>query len=294
VLLPSLIRVKKIAFTATLFALFFSGAASDARAEGDRIQSPDEIQAEQEIARLNRQPQENEPSPSTVGGGDCEDQIHAATDTIGNGNGDWPYGFFECTCVDPDGQDGNAPLAADCVYKRDYSCFPPETRILMGDGSTKPVDKIKTGDMVWNPALNKAVPVGNRLAGPEKKPLIEIAYEGKSVRVTETHPMIIGVDAASFKTVSLRIDGSSGGSVRVKRASDVTTDDFVLAGDGQFYRVTAARRLPVDEQQIVWNFEIATESTKLEDHMIVADGFATGDVKVQARLNNYQLPWERR
>src|SRR5262245_15520927 len=37
-----------------------------------------------------------------------------------------------------------------CFYRRTKSCFPPETQIQMADGSSKAIEEIRSGDMVWN------------------------------------------------------------------------------------------------------------------------------------------------
>ena len=181
----------------------------------------------------------------------------------------------------------------DCTYQRYWSCFPPEAKILMGDGSYKEIRYVREGDMVWNPARQKAMKVGNRLSGPEAKPLVQIGYEGATVTVTDTHPMVVrSGDAAGIHPASLSTNQNSQVKAKIKKASEVTTNDWIMGADGEFHKVSTAKMLPVKEGQVVYNFELDTPSNDLADHMIVAEGIVTGDVRVQADYNGYKLPWD--
>ena len=187
----------------------------------------------------------------------------------------------------------------DCHYSRVWSCFPPETKIAMADGSQKRIDQIVKGDMVWNPARQKAMRVGNRLKGPEDKPLLEIGFGTTSVRVTQSHPMVIRnpeLQSNPFKPASMssstREQQGETLNARVKKANEISLDDWILGADGEFHQVTTLRTLAQVEGQIVYNFELETDSKHVADHMIVADGVVTGDVVVQADLNDYALPWQ--
>lgn len=183
-----------------------------------------------------------------------------------------------------------------CYYQRTRSCFPPDTQIQMADGNTKRIDEINSGDLVWNPALNKAVKVGKMISGPESDPLYEIGYGTTKVRVTKTHPMVVQNPELNkvIHPASLSSSDSQGSlpNARVKKANQLTVNDSILGADGEFHKVTVVRQLPVDPDQQVFNFELESTSGKLANHMIVADGIVTGDVSVQAELNGYKLPWE--
>ena len=60
----------------------------------------------------------------------------------------------------------------------------------MADGSDKPVEKIKAGDLVMNPMTGKGQKVYSTRAGYEGKPLLRIGFagngeEGAVIAVTE-------------------------------------------------------------------------------------------------------------
>lgn len=165
-----------------------------------------------------------------------------------------------------------------CYYRRTKSCFPGETKIQMADGSAKAIEEIRSGDMVWNPMRKAAEKVGKLLKGPEKIPLWEIRFGAFVVHTTQKHPMIV------------KANNQQGFEVR--RAKEVTTHDEVLGADGKFHAVDAVVELPLKEGQLVYNFEVVTESADVRDRMISAAGFVTGDVVVQADLNGDKLPWK--
>lgn len=178
-------------------------------------------------------------------------------------------------------------------YHRVNSCFTPDTLILMGDKTQRRVDELKDGDLVWNPALNKAQAIKARIAGPEKKPMYEIGYGDYSVKVTEGHPMLIQKrEAAGIAPVAL--SNASESKTQVVRAMDITEQDRILGADGKFHQVKTLKVLPLDPHQQVWNFELEADSDDLAHHMIVANGIITGDVRVQANLNSYTLPWDKK
>lgn len=182
-----------------------------------------------------------------------------------------------------------------CVHTRETGCFPPEAQIVMGDGTTKAIKSIRTGDMVWNPVRKKAFAVGAVFAGPEKNPLIEIGFGDKKITVTDTHPLIVRATAeGSIKPVAL-VDESSAKAepdFRVKKANEVTKDDELLAQDGKFYRVEVLRKLPVQEGQIVYNFELLGDSDHPADHTIASEGIVTGDITAQYEVNGVRPDWK--
>lgn len=174
------------------------------------------------------------------------------------------------------------------------SCFTPETKILMGDQkTTKKIYQIAEGDSIWNPVLKKAVKVRHLTAGPEKLPILEIGYNDTVVHVTTKHPMVVSSDAfasaspVGFALASLKDKESEKLPLgySLKRANDITLDDSVLGADGQFHKVSVLRILPVKADQSVWNLRMDTDSEDPQEHMLVADGIVTGDVKMQWKLN---------
>lgn len=264
----------------------------------EEVRSQEEIRQEQEA--LEEQLQEiSDFNEQILNGESIQEQADFASVTGCEGleeyfeslvqNEDKKFGILRCR--------QNDVCQYDCQYSRVWSCFPPETLIQMSDGSTKRIDKIQTGDMVWNPASQKAMRVGNTLNGPEDKPLVQIGYGDTTVKVTQTHPMVTRsplLQDSAFRPASLRSFDSQGETLnaRVKKAGEVTLNDWIMGADGEFHKVTKVETLKQVEGQIVFNFELETDSKALADHMIVADGIVTGDVTVQAELNNYKLPWQ--
>lgn len=203
------------------------------------------------------------------------------------------YGVVDCNPI----KRGECDWDMVCYYRRTKSCFPPETKIQMGNGTTKQIEDVRTGDKVWNPVKGREMTVGRMLRGPEKIPLVEIRYGTTVVHVTQKHPMVVekaNLETAFVRT-SLRIQENqiTSNDFSVKRADSVSTQDRVLGADGKFHRVESVKLLPVVEGQIVYNFEVVTESNDVSERMIAADGMVTGDVVVQADLNGDRLPWEK-
>lgn len=158
-------------------------------------------------------------------------------------------------------------------------CFTPTTKIRMADGSSREISGLRSGDRVWNPVRRRAMEIAVMIAGPEEKPLIEIEAGGRSVRVTDGHPMLVlgRVNATSG------FGGPLGGEGKplARKAQDVSVGDLMLGVDGDYHPVTAVRILPIEVGQQVWNVRLNTESQQLEDHVIEADGVPTGDLAVQ-------------
>lgn len=70
-----------------------------------------------------------------------------------------------------------------------WGCFAAGTRILMADGSRKPVESIRSEDVVYTTMGDFAVK--GMYAGTEKM-LIHVCTEGgRTLRVTETHPVVL-------------------------------------------------------------------------------------------------------
>ena len=185
------------------------------------------------------------------------------------------FGEVDCIPVER----GNCDFVTICRYHRTSGCFPPEAKILMADRSTvKKVVDLQTGDKIWNPVQKKVVEVGRLLSGPEKNALFEFAFGSVKIHVTEKHPMVVqGVDGKPF----------------VKAAHTVVASDLLLGNDGQFHKIDVLKKLPVQEGQMVYNFEVVSQSQDQNDRMVSADGVVTGDVVVQTRLSGGKLPWEK-
>ncbi len=180
-----------------------------------------------------------------------------------------------------------------CTVQRETGCFPPEAKIMMGDGSYKEAQFIRTGDMVWNPARNMAQAVGTKVKGPEKNAMYVIGYEGATVTVTEEHAMVIRSGIPDEDTVSLHksslkegnedYDNSKAGFA-IKKAMEVKESDMILGKDGEFHEITMLKTLPPTKDMQVYNFKLVSDSRMPQDHMIVADGIVTGDLEIQETI----------
>ena len=56
-----------------------------------------------------------------------------------------------------------------------------------------------------------------------------------------------------------------------------------MDADGKWQALTTVRTLPVVEGQKVINFYLDTASEAEEDHLVLANGFVTGDLFLQQR-----------
>ena len=152
-----------------------------------------------------------------------------------------------------------------CVRTGAHGCFAEGTMITLADRSLKRVEEIKKGDLVLNPVTGKPARVKLVVDAPEPYPLIKLGYAGKSVRVTQTHPMLT----------------ASG----LKKAKDLSLEDEVQGEDGLFHTLATIEQLPVEAGQYVFNFELEADSDAEAEHMLIADGMVTGDMVLQLKLS---------
>ncbi len=76
-------------------------------------------------------------------------------------------------------------------------CFAKGTPVRMADGSTKQIDKIKSGDKVWAYDENKQITKIGEVSSvfrvdQNPKPMIEFTYNGETIRSTYDHPYFNG------------------------------------------------------------------------------------------------------
>lgn len=160
-----------------------------------------------------------------------------------------------------------------CYYEigtRDGGCFAPETKIQLADGSSRRIDELQAGDLVFNPLTGRSSKFKGMVKGPEKEPMIELGYDGKFVRVTTKHPM-------------LTMTG-------IKPAMDLRSGEEVLGADKKFHKLSELRRLPVDANQQVYNFVVDDPDDSPAHHVVVADGILTGDLQMQKDLEKTTKP----
>jgi len=144
-------------------------------------------------------------------------------------------------------------------------CFADETMITLGDGKTqKKITELTERDKVWNPITRRAQTIARMTQGPEKVPMFDVQIEGKTVRVTGTHP---------FPT-----------SHGPKPAFELQEGDRVRTGDGTMGVIQKLAMVPAGEKApVVWNLELEA-GDDLRDHYVLANGVVTGDLYIQTRL----------
>ena len=151
-----------------------------------------------------------------------------------------------------------------CAWVRVEGCFAPETKILLADGTERAIEDISAGDMVLNPNTGQAMRVRSLLESYEDKPLVEVVYGGRALRVTSQHPMVT--------------------QRGVIPALSLLSSDSVQTSDGNLHAVEQVNILPLEPKQRVINLELDTDSQTFSDRYIVAEGMVTGDLRVQTLL----------
>lgn len=180
-----------------------------------------------------------------------------------------------------------------CVgHRPNHSCFAPDSKILMSDKTTKPVQLLQEGDSVWNPVLKKAARIVRVLAGPEPTALIEVGFEGGILHATYNHPMITRQTAASAEEATLvnaslssRPENTSKGSFRVQKLSELQVGDEILTADGSYKRITSYKKLSIEKKQLVYNIVLEGTTSNPDEHVLVANGIVTGDFAIQQVVN---------
>jgi len=138
-----------------------------------------------------------------------------------------------------------------------WGCFAGGTKILMADGSHKPVEKIGQGDMLYTEKGPLAVKY--TYLGKEKMLLCVCTEGGRMLRVTHTHPVIL----ENKKAVP---------------AKALIPGQHVLLKDGGYDTVKWV--FEMEYGGYVYNFEF--EDGK--EHMVEADGILSGEMIGQNSL----------
>lgn len=180
----------------------------------------------------------------------------------GNALKDWNHSGGDLYSYDPA---NNCERSPEPIGERGpEGCFVPETKILMANGLEKAISEIRTGDKVWNPALKKALTVEEVVKGPEKEDLYVLGFAGKLVTVTKKHPFVTKSGA--------------------KQARDLSLNDEVQDSKGEFHKLEVLKKKAAEKNQEVWNLVISSDKGEADAHLIVADGVAAGDLKLQRDL----------
>lgn len=184
----------------------------------------------------------------------------------------------------------------DCYYSRLEGCFAPGTKITMADGSTKPIELIRSGDQIWNPLRGAARTVGRLVKGPENEPLLRITGSAGSILVTKTHAMLVQVEEPQtglVRTSLGREDSRIAGKMTVVRADALKVGQQVADREGKLFTVTDIKADEASKGTTVYNFEILSPTSEPEDRAVIANGMVTADVTTQYKLNGKKPDWER-
>lgn len=126
--------------------------------------------------------------------------------------------------------------------------FVPGTRVLMADGSSKPIEQIDLGDEVWavDPVTGEEGPrpVTDLITGHGDKTLVEIEVDGETVVATDEHPIWVDsegrwVDAEDVRPGDLLLDEHGVtllvGDVDIVDVTDQTVHNLTVADIHTFF-----------------------------------------------------------
>lgn len=132
-------------------------------------------------------------------------------------------------------------------------CLEKNTKIFMADGSQKPINMIRIGDMV----MSKDAPqlVRNVWQGTEEHMMCIELRNGFRIILTENHPV---------KTTT-----------EMKRASEIDENDEILISNGEKCKIASISCIEYNER--VYNLDIS-------GNIMFAEGIAVGDFEVQNEI----------
>lgn len=162
-----------------------------------------------------------------------------------------------------DGKAANSCFACGQI-RTEGGCFPPGVLIATGDGSTtKRVEEIVAGDLVWNPVLKRSFKVVTISEGREKKDLVVVRAGAQTLRMTTEHPVLT--------------------TRGMKQAIELVRGDTVIDSSGREVMIEAITRDPAVPGLSVINF-ILQQTGDAHDGLLIADGLVVGDLTIQRRL----------
>lgn len=132
-------------------------------------------------------------------------------------------------------------------------CLEENTRILMADGSQKPIREIRIGDMVMCD-LGEPKIVRNVWQGREEHMMCIELKNGSKITLTENHPV---------KTTK-----------GIKRADAIDENDEIVMAYGEKYKISSISCIEYGNR--VYNLDIS-------GNFMIAEGIAVGDFEVQNR-----------
>ncbi|HVK58521.1 MAG TPA: polymorphic toxin-type HINT domain-containing protein, partial [Candidatus Kapabacteria bacterium] len=122
------------------------------------------------------------------------------------------------------------------------ACFSPGTAILMSDGSTKPIEQIKSNDLVRVGPGTAEVARVSRTFVRQQESVCDIEFSGGKVQATSEHRFWVdgtGWVAANQLKAGDYLMNNDGGRVRIARVTEVKNNEpvytFSVLGDNVFY-----------------------------------------------------------
>ncbi len=186
---------------------------------------------------------------------------------------------------------GDAPTSALDDAVRALCSFDAETRVLMADGSTKPIAEVEVGDWVLaeDPETGGRGPRAVTHLWVHQDNLLDLEIDGHAVTTTEDHPfwnhtdgewqradvldpgdMVLTADGAT-RTV----DGIDSKSARTATAYNLTVDDihtyFVMAGEAEILVHNQCGELLSDQSSIASRFGMSRKEVNKAIHALKTD-----------------------
>jgi hypothetical protein len=171
----------------------------------------------------------------------------------------------------PTGSNDTCKVTVVRIRSPQDGCFPKGIKIRRADGGLVAVENVRTGDLLWNPHLERPVRVSEVIAGMERSPLWLIKTHAGDIRLTGNHPIL-----------------TKRGMVP---ADTVVADDIILSESKHWLIVKESTREMISkdnnsEGEMVYNFIVDNPSSdpsqSVDDtHVISADGMMVGDWTIQ-------------
>ncbi len=144
-------------------------------------------------------------------------------------------------------------------------CFDADTLIRVADQKSRKIKDLLVGDQVWNPLLNRTLPIKHIVRGYEHKPMYKVSSDGQTVEVTSEHPFL----------TKLGLMG----------ASQLQVGDTILNSQQAWSTVESVVQIAPGPQKEVWNIELDTPENDERNHMLLANDILTGDYYLQQRVS---------
>jgi len=145
-----------------------------------------------------------------------------------------------------------------------YGCLAAKTKILMADGSTKPISKVNAGDRIISNMQGGVLTVVDTVEGTEAKPMIRITCQnGNSTLLTDGHPIVTmkGIKLARQLKVGDRLPTRD----KSTNITELTWENYT---------------------GIVYNLNVGNKTDKVklgaDNTTFIADGIMVGDGHMQS------------